>query len=323
VRALKALLKFSVGALAVLAVAELVLRGLGFGGLEQYVPDPELLWKLQPGQHTHTKVGHYPVQINSLSMRCPEVRCERDPNTFRVIVFGDSYTFGWGVRQDETYAAQLQPLLQQAWPQRRVEVWNAGCNGYSLLQEVAFLRRLAACRPDLAVISCSFNDEALFDPGKLDDAQRTRILRGVQIKNLLRRSALFNFVVEMQGKSVYLKIRRRIVSGTWGVAVPKEELLARTETQLHESERVCREHGIALMFLVTSGGPATSLGPYQQRMLDVAARDGVPVVNMVTRLAGAPRDQYWIPDGHPNGAGQRAAAEALAAQITSRSWPTP
>jgi hypothetical protein len=46
-------------------------------------------------------------------------------------------------------------------------------------------------------------------------------------------------------------------------------------------------------------------------MLDVAAKDGIPVVDMVTRLQGAPRSKYSIPDGHPNAAGQKATAEAF------------
>ena len=314
-RVLKALLKFLAGTLAVLVAGELVLQLLGYGGLEQYVPDSELLWKLRPGQRARTKVGHYPVQINSLGLRSPEFACERDTNTFRVVALGDSYTFGWGVRQDETYPAYLQSLLQQAWPHRRVEVWNAGCNGYSMVQEAALLRRLMSCRPDMAVVGCSFNEGALFDPSKIDEQMRARIMRGVRLKNVLRRSALYNFVVEMQGRAVYMKIRQRILSGTWGTTMPEEEALAQSERQLREVVRICRENNVAVILLVPSGSPKAEAGPFQQRMLDVAAKDDVPVVNMVPKLAGAPREKYWIPDGHPNAAGQRATAEALAEQI--------
>jgi lysophospholipase L1-like esterase len=298
------------------------LQLLGYGGLEQYAPDPELLWRLRPGQSTRTKIGHYPVRINSMGMRGPEFSCQRSTNTFRVIVFGDSYTFGWGVRQEETYAAQLQQLLQKAWPQLYVEVWNAGCNGYSLMQEVASLRRLNSCRPDLTVISCSFNDDALFDPAKMDNQLRSRIMRGVRVKNFLRRSGLYNFLVEMQGKAVYLKIRRKILSGTWSSTLPEEERLRRSESTLREAERICHDNDRTLMFLVTSGGGQTNAGPYQQCMLDVAAKDAVPVVDMVSKLRGAPRDKYWIPDGHLNAAGQRATAEAVAEWILSRPWPS-
>jgi lysophospholipase L1-like esterase len=320
VRVFKALLKFLAGTLAVLIAAEIVLRLQGYGGLERYAPDRELLWKLKPEQRTYTKVGHYPVQINSMGMRSPEFSCERDTNTFRVAVFGDSYTFGWGVRQEETYAAQLQDLLQQTLPHRKVEVWNAGCNGYSVLQEVAYLRRLVSCRPDLVILTNTFNDDALFDAASLDEQARTRIMRGVQLKNLARRFALYNFTIEMRGRAVYLKIRRKIVSGTWGTAAPLEEVLARMEAQLRESQRICRDNHIALIFLITTGGGST--GPYQQRMLDVAAKDGVPVVSMIEPLLGAPRDKYWIPDGHPNPAGHRAIAEALVEYILARSWPS-
>ena len=320
-RVMKGFLRFGIGTIVVLAMTELALRLLGYAGLEQYVPDRELLWTLKPGQRARTKVGHFPVQINSMGLRSPEFRCERETNTFRVMLFGDSFTFGWGVRQDETSSAQLQQLLQEAWPHRKVEVWNAGCNAYSLMQEVVLLRRLTSCQPDLAVISNSLNRDALLDPAKVDEQQLARILHGVRLKDIARRSALYSFIVEMQGKVVYLKIRSRIIGGTWGVTTPEAELLARTEAMLREAERVCRDNKVALLFLVTSGGGQTKPGPYQQCVLDVAAKDGVPVVDMVTRLRGAPRDKYWIPDGHPNAAGQRATAEALAEWILSQSWP--
>jgi lysophospholipase L1-like esterase len=317
---LKKLTIFLLATLVILAVVEIALRLFGFGGLERYVYDRDLLWRLAPNQKTHTKAGHFPVRTNSMGMRSPEASCEKADDVFRVIVFGDSYTFGWGVRQDETYAAQLQKLLQTAWPDRRVEVWNAGCNAYSVYQQLVFLKKLLPCRPDLVIFSNTFNEGLLPEIATLDAEQRQRIARAVALKNFLRRFALYNFLVEVQGKVVYLKIRSKIVAGSWSAERPPDAQIAEMVSQLREAEQICRENGVGLMFLVTSGGAQNEAGPFQQAMLDLAEEDGVPVVNTISRLRGAPRDRYWVADGHPNAAGHLAMAEAVSEIILQNTW---
>ena len=46
-------------------------------------------------------------------------------DAFRILVLGDSFTFGYGVENDETYSVQLQNLLNERLD-RTVEVVNAG-----------------------------------------------------------------------------------------------------------------------------------------------------------------------------------------------------
>lgn len=317
---LKGLCKFLLGTMVILALGEGVLRLSGYAGVERYLPDPDLFWRLTPNQKAYTKVGHFPVRTNSMGMRSPEVDCEKPAGTMRVMVFGDSFTFGWGVRQEETYAAQLQQLFRAALPNRSVEVWNAGCNAYNVYQEVAYLRKLVACKPDVVVISCTFNDGMIPDVSKMTEQDRERIRKGVALKNLVRRFALYNFVVEAKGKAVYFKIRSKIIGGSWGTEVPGEEQQVRMAGVLRDAEQICRENGIKLVFLVTSGGQKEP-GPYQQCMIDVATQDGVPLVNMVARLHDSERGQYWIPDGHFNAAGHAATAQALFEQLKGETWP--
>ena len=44
--------------------------------------------------------------------RDDEFEVEKPKDTFRVISVGDSFTFGWGVANDETYPQQLEELLE-------------------------------------------------------------------------------------------------------------------------------------------------------------------------------------------------------------------
>src|SRR2546430_1564409 len=48
------------------------------------------------------------VKINSLGMRDREYSVEKPKGTYRILVLGDSYTFGSGVQADETYAKLLE-----------------------------------------------------------------------------------------------------------------------------------------------------------------------------------------------------------------------
>ena len=65
-----------------------------------------------------------------------EYSAQPSPNTLRIALFGDSFTLGFGVADDETWGHQLEIALNQAGI--RAEVMNFGVNGYGMDQ--AFLR---------------------------------------------------------------------------------------------------------------------------------------------------------------------------------------
>lgn len=71
----------------------------------------------------------------------------------RVLLLGDSFTYGLGVDDDATFAARLQVALPA------VDVINAGCNGMGQREQLAVLDQLgAAVRPDLVVVHFFWND---------------------------------------------------------------------------------------------------------------------------------------------------------------------
>ena len=79
-----------------------------------------------------------------------EYSAQPSPNTLRIALFGDSFTLGYGVADDETWGHQLEIALNQAGI--RAEVMNFGVNGYGMDQ--AFLRWLHEGRqysPDMVI----------------------------------------------------------------------------------------------------------------------------------------------------------------------------
>lgn len=93
------------------------------------------------------------VRINSRGYRGDEVAPDED-DVFRILIIGDSFTFGWGVEDTETYAFRLQLLLSRRHPARRIEVINAGfAAGYSPDTYYLYLKREGlALNPDLIVV---------------------------------------------------------------------------------------------------------------------------------------------------------------------------
>jgi lysophospholipase L1-like esterase len=81
------------------------------------------------------------------------------PGALRVAAVGDSSTFGWGVGDDETYAAGLARRLAAAYPGRPVEVMNAGIPGFSSFQGLRLLEADVLPRaPDYVILGFGFND---------------------------------------------------------------------------------------------------------------------------------------------------------------------
>jgi lysophospholipase L1-like esterase len=122
-----------------------------------YVPHSELGYVMRPGfQGTFRQDYEDHFEINSLGLRDRDYG-DRAPGTLRVLAVGDSYTFGAGVRLEETFAKRLEALLDERG--LRAEVVNAGTSGYGTLQYAALVRRLVPVyRPDAIVVMVTFND---------------------------------------------------------------------------------------------------------------------------------------------------------------------
>jgi len=72
------------------------------------------------------------IEINSLGFRGKEYNSEKSNNTFRIVVLGDSVTFGIGVNNGDTYPAKLEKILNNN-SKMNYEVWNLGLIGYNTL----------------------------------------------------------------------------------------------------------------------------------------------------------------------------------------------
>ena len=82
------------------------------------------------------------------------------PGGYRIIVVGDSVTFGWLEREENLYPKVLERLLAQgAEGDPPCEVYNMAVFGYNAEQELETIRTKALpLQPDLIIIQWCLND---------------------------------------------------------------------------------------------------------------------------------------------------------------------
>lgn len=123
-----------------------------------YIADPELGQRLAPNYDGW--FAGVPVHINALGFRdSRDYALEKQPGTFRILVLGDSVTFGHGALSDTTYPYLLEQRLKRWRPDVGWQVWNLGVPGYNTAQELKYLERVGPIyQPDLVIVGFYEND---------------------------------------------------------------------------------------------------------------------------------------------------------------------
>lgn len=121
-------------------------------------PNDQIIFDLRP--NLDVRFQRAQVHTNSCGMRGPEISIEKPPGTYRIALLGDSFTFGWGVEQDQSFAARMEQTLNRgAAPGVNYQVLNLGVPGYSTFQEVARFQELGLdFSPDAIVVFFVEND---------------------------------------------------------------------------------------------------------------------------------------------------------------------
>lgn len=77
----------------------------------------------------------------------------------KILVLGDSYTFGWLLDHDDTYVAQLQRKADQAFGQGTFVFLNAGGPGWGTAAELAYLEDFGPqIAPDIVLVFLNSGD---------------------------------------------------------------------------------------------------------------------------------------------------------------------
>jgi len=305
---------------------EVLLRLMGYGNLEIYQPDPALYWTLKPNQNCFTKVDHKPAHVNSHGTRGPEFQMAKPPNTFRILSLGDSRTFGWGLTEGETYSGRLQGLVQESMGTgKRVEVINAGVNAWSYPQMLVYFReRALQFQPDVVIVGDA-NLWTQFSEKNSPEFVK-KFMRSVRLKNLLRRFAIYHYVIEIKLRDFYSRHRSKFIP-----IDPKQDSLFK-EQQQKDPDAVFRTaleglssealtHGVkpVLLYLPTLDAlSASNETPILRVKREISRRLNLPLVDVSENVRPEAKSLYLEADPvHYNARGNEIIARQLLESVTN------
>jgi len=99
------------------------------------------------------------VTINNIGYRgIRNLEIEKPFGKYRIFCLGDSFVFGDGVNDEETFPASLERHLNSASEQKKYEVINAGISGTTITDHIQMLKKGFALHPDFVIYNVYEND---------------------------------------------------------------------------------------------------------------------------------------------------------------------
>lgn len=269
--------------------------------------DPDLFWSPRPGWRGDFQ-GR-PVTINALGLRGAEVAVPKPAGRRRIVCFGDSITFGYGVGDTESYPYRLGDHLAMAGG----EAVNAGVTGYTSHQVLGLARRLLpSLGADVATFCVGWNDAGM---RPLDDREYARRLRAASsVDGVLDHLALYR-----AAKAVFTR------SGLQGTTADSRRPRVDPDDYAENLRGLvaeCRRLGVRPVFVALPRrrrpGEPPFVSPYPGRQRRAASELGVPLV-VVPELAAGPEGpvnaEYFLDTLHLTAAGNERMAAGIAREL--------
>ena len=241
----------------------------------------------------------------------------------RLLLLGDSFTFGLGVQDDAAiFPERLEVALNADLPSadvRRVDVLNGGIPG-SLTQHWLRLWRKVAPRfePDVALVVFFLRDGTRTHsiPDFFGDIH-TEVTERNRASAWYRHSYLYRRVRDnLDRRDVGERYTRTFQRAYLGEEDETEEWRA-AQRNLRQLRALALERGTSVGFVIFPVLVGLE-GDYPFEAIcalleDWARAEGFPVLNLLETFRGKRDAELWVSswDQHPNALGHRLAAEAL------------
>ncbi len=278
--------------------------------------DPELVG-FEPGQEighlglsTHANPGGYNGAFYDDS---------RQPNTLRVAVLGDSFTFGWGVPAEQAWPARLEAALDAELTPHGIdaEVLNFGVPGYNTwLQLIQWRRQASLYRPDIVLLGYYSNDAVIdrrvpnvYRACELPAPKGAAFFATLQERSAIIRVAHDLFWIALQGSPL----------APWegkDVLVADHHGFRCSMGWADQLAREVRATGAAfsvvqLPHMADLDVPGDPEREAQERLRAALEALDLRTDDLYPRLAGQDADELNNADLHPNEAGNEAILKAL------------
>jgi lysophospholipase L1-like esterase len=315
-------------------------RAMRFGG-GMFMTAPREMWVPRPGARI---VWGENERINAAGYRGPLRPLEHAKDVLRIVVLGESATFGYGVGYDESFCGRLEKILRQRG--RPTEVIDAAVVGYTIVQGLERYRAFArAYDPDIVIEAFGEVNEHFMAWGP-PDVQKVEmpLLEGgrwAEIVKMIRHdvrsvhlvakiSDQLNSARALERDLEFRKLRYEIelqehmgeVDWKGQRRVPLDDF-ERTLLTLRDEVRADDAALVVLSMPRRPDAEAKSpvLASYTERIAGIAGREGIAFADgwgafRKAEEAGVKEDDLFHDFWHPKPAGHELLAEVLAELIS-------
>lgn len=134
---------------AVLGVGELGARWMAGSATDQddQLPmcrsDSLTIWRYRPDIRLTYRAPEFEMQVrtNEAGLRQGPIAPE-EADVITILFIGDSFTFGWGVTEEQRYSEVLARLVAERRPGTRLRIVNAGHWMYTFDQQLVFMKEM-------------------------------------------------------------------------------------------------------------------------------------------------------------------------------------
>jgi len=314
-------------------------------GIGKAVVDPELLIvhtpkgkRLLPNVQVIVRnhfLSHQDVTIttNAFGFRDEEMTREKKEGEVRILVLGDSITWGDSLDATDVYVEQAQARLREQYPGKSIEVINAGIGDIGLLEELDILKDQGLqLAPDVVVVGFYLNDSR--PPwGLPQELGRRGFLRrhSVLAETIYQWLKLKNILIERGIDRGYWWFNRESYDWQhdrtaflafadsakldWGVAWDERSWASLTGP-FDELAKLSRDHGfrvVLLAFPVRYQVDAPFIEDLPQRKLrEVAEMHGWSYLDLLPVLRQHQAEDLYFDQAHPNARGNALIGQVLA-----------
>ena len=284
--------------------------------------------------------GCVEYRFNRFGMRDrDDLTLAKPAGTRRVVCLGDSFTLGWGVRQEHNWPVLVEAELRKEWP--AVQVINGGGTGSAYVDEYELTLRHRHGRfgPDLVLVSLCLNDLfvtngklgnysiAALPDSDLPEADRSWWMGSRLLRDLSRKLAA--------DTALELDPERDVTAEL--MALPADHLWYRNKQETPDVYWVngtpqralrgirdwCRDNGAVPAVVVwpllqgLGDGRSYPFAKMHALVVGFCKQEGIACLDLLPALAGEPQETLWVSpaDMHPNEHAQVLVAPSIAAFV--------
>ncbi len=248
------------------------------------------------------------VKINSIGFRDDELSSPKSSNEKRVLIIGQSITFGWGVPKDSIFLEQVEHRLNMENDSIKYSFINSGIGNYNTeLESILLKKNLPIVNPDMVVLHCFLRDAEVI-PSKSQNflIANSYLIAYMYIK--IKQAFFFKNQAYKNIGEYYLNMYQ-----------PTSEGWKKQQEALLNIRKQCEERNVPLQLIIQPDLNDLSINSPQEKCYQIIRSFLNENHFSFIDMSGVYREKVKVPnsiwvspeDSHPNSEGHKIIADEL------------